>query len=383
MTKANVVIGANFGDEGKGLMTDYLSSKMDSPQVVLFNGGAQRGHTVGFPSGSRIVFHHFGSGTCAGAETYLSKFFLVNPIVFAQEQGVLNKYSPVVTLDPNCRITTPYDMIINQIVEEYRGRNRHGSCGLGINETTLRSEEIPLLAKDLSDPNKVKDILRGIQEYWVPQRLMKLDVVLIPPKWLKILHSERLAYNFINDCTNFLKLVSFGEIKKDKEVIFEAGQGLLLDENNRYFPYVTHSRTGLTNVLELANEAGIDELDVHYMTRWYATRHGAGPFETELKEKPSKKIEDPTNIPNIYQGTLRFGNLDVDLLKFSIQTDLAQATIPVNPSISVTCLDQCEGDMEDQEHLDKISTTGIPIGHVSYGPSRETVKSMSASTMVK
>ena len=79
MKDIKIVIGANFGDEGKGLMTDYFSQKPNSI-VVCSNGGAQRGHTVTTSDGIRHVFHHFGSGTFNHASTYLSEDFIVNPI---------------------------------------------------------------------------------------------------------------------------------------------------------------------------------------------------------------------------------------------------------------------------------------------------------------
>ena len=84
MKDIKIVIGANAGDEGKGLMTDYFSQKPNSI-VVCSNGGSQRGHTVMTPDGIRHVFHHFGSGTFNGAVTYLPKEFIVNPLIFVQE----------------------------------------------------------------------------------------------------------------------------------------------------------------------------------------------------------------------------------------------------------------------------------------------------------
>ena len=80
MSNVKVVIGSNFGDEGKGLMTDYFCAEAkkrnESCIVVLSNGGAQRGHTVVTPDGIRHVFHHFGSGTFAEAPTYFSEQYV-------------------------------------------------------------------------------------------------------------------------------------------------------------------------------------------------------------------------------------------------------------------------------------------------------------------
>ena len=85
MTNIRIVIGANFGDEGKGLMTDYYAAQAAEQKktaiVVLSNGGAQRGHTVVTCGGKRHVFHHFGSGTYAGADTYLPEKYIVNIII--------------------------------------------------------------------------------------------------------------------------------------------------------------------------------------------------------------------------------------------------------------------------------------------------------------
>ena len=90
MKDIKIVCGSNWGDEGKGLMTDYFSQKPNSI-VVCSNGGAQRGHTVTTPDGIRHVFHHFGSGTFNNASTYLSEDFIVNPIIFKQEYDELIK----------------------------------------------------------------------------------------------------------------------------------------------------------------------------------------------------------------------------------------------------------------------------------------------------
>jgi len=81
MNEANVVIGANYGDEGKGAAVDRLATEAGAQcLVVRFNGGAQAGHTVETPDGRRHVFSHFGAGSFAGARTFLSRFFVSNPI---------------------------------------------------------------------------------------------------------------------------------------------------------------------------------------------------------------------------------------------------------------------------------------------------------------
>ena len=132
------VIGANYGDEGKGLFTEYLCRSRPSPIVVLSNGGSQRGHTVNnVEKGIRHVFHHFGSGTLLGVPSVYSKTFLLNPIKYIEEKRELEKVGikPIAFRAPSCLLQMPSDMFTNQTLEKARGQSKHGSCGWGIWET--------------------------------------------------------------------------------------------------------------------------------------------------------------------------------------------------------------------------------------------------------
>ena len=99
--KVKVVIGSNYGDEGKGLATHYFSSQGGKTLNVLFNGGCQRGHTVEYKEDDglttvfdpkRYIFHHFGSGICDKADTYFDQDFMVNPALFVWEYDNLISY---------------------------------------------------------------------------------------------------------------------------------------------------------------------------------------------------------------------------------------------------------------------------------------------------
>lgn len=137
MSRARVVIGANFGDEGKGAVTDHLCATEGAGVVIRFNGGAQAAHTVVTPDGRRHVFSHFGSGALADVPTFLSQFFICNPIAFLRERKSLVALRANVDIyaHPDCIVSTFADMWINQELEKSRGSYRHGSCGYGINET--------------------------------------------------------------------------------------------------------------------------------------------------------------------------------------------------------------------------------------------------------
>lgn len=303
--KARVVIGANFGDEGKGLMTDYLCAQ-GAGVVVRFNGGAQAGHTVVTPEGKRHVFRHVGSGSFHGIPTYLSSFFVCNPILFFEEMAQLKALGcvPEIYAHPDCLISTFIDMVINQELEKKRGAKRHGSCGIGFDETLNRSK-IPQLKITMGD-------------LWDGGRQLESQMAEICEKYCafrlgKPYTDTKPAEAFIKCCRAFADAVEPAGIGHCEDPVFEGAQGLLLDQDNKeYFPHLTHSNTGMKNVEILCAQAGIDDIDIHYVSRTYLTRHGAGPLPGH---DANLAYEDMTNRPNAFQGTLRFAPLDYDALR--------------------------------------------------------------------
>lgn len=348
-----IAIGSNYGDEGKGLVTDFLTSTSQSENVLIVrhNGGAQAGHTVTTPDGKRHVFKHVGSGTLAGADTYLSRFFICNPILFAQEQAALKFFnvSPKIYVAAESPITTPYDMMINQIAETARGKNRHGSCGVGFGETIERTEKstLPLFFKDLFDESFVRTRVSDIQKQWAPARLKALGIETLSEEWLGRLASVNIFERYIEELTRFRNRVLLAPatlLQDTDQVIFEGAQGLLLDQDRGAFPHVTRSNTGIKNAVTLLRESGISAAEVTYITRAYNTRHGAGPLLHELPEKPYEKIVDQTNIYNEYQQGLRFAWLDLDQLASAIKGDLSNASpsTRITYNLAVTCMDQID-----------------------------------------
>ena len=367
--KAYAVIGAAFGDEGKGLMTDYLSANQHQPALVVrCNGGAQAGHTVQTPDGRRHVFKHIGSGAFAGCATYLSEFFICNPILLRQECEQLIKFalSPQLYVDAQALVTTPYDMMLNQIAEEQRASAKHGSCGVGINETVERNlhAEFALRVGDLADRKTSTQKLRDIQQYWVPARLSMLGLPALAPAWQNRLRSADIFEFYLTHIDHFnqrTQLVDKQIIKRYASVIFEGAQGLLLDEEKGFFPHVTRSDTGLKNIITLMQATGLQTLDVFYMARAYLTRHGNGPlpFEIANPHLPYRHISDKTNVPNPHQGALRFAWFNPELLRKAISADLADgnATLTINPNLVITCLDQVDSLLTVVQQEQKIKLT--------------------------
>lgn len=370
----HAVIGAHYGDEGKGLVTDYLASP--ESLVVRFNGGAQAGHTVVTPDGRRHEFHHFGAGTFRGANTLLSRHFIVNPILFKQEHAEISHHIGMVYVDPRARVTTPFDMLINRRLERKR-THKHGSCGLGINETVTRCEGFfDLNARDLlHNKSLLRSLVRTIAYDWFPQRAKSLDIPHDIPEIPFLV--DAFLYNI-----EFFRLHTLLQhdaelIRQHADVIFEGAQGLLLDEINGNFPHVTRSRTGLTNVTEILTETGYtDSMWAHYVTRPYVTRHGAGPLLNEVPNHPFSWSGPETNVPNEYQGALRYAFLNVRAMCSEIGQDCLRhqarlPTVPLETRLVVTCCDQLRNDATELNEI--IDKTSYAVHLVSNGPTRDHV----------
>lgn len=393
--KANIIIGANLGDEGKGLITDFYASQFSNSLIVRHNSGAQAGHTVTTATGQRHVFGHIGAGSFAGSPTYLSRFFVCNPLLFRKEYKKLSKQCavPKIFVDTAALVSTPYDMMINQLVEEWRGKQRHGSCGVGFGETIERNlyPRYQIKACDLANLNSFLQKLIIIRTEWLPQRLLALGIAKIPPTWVERIENLSILEDYIDATSFFLRYTqpSRGLPQGFNQIICEGAQGLLLDQDHPWFPHVTRSSTGIQNAMIILDEAGIKDVCVTYITRSYLTRHGAGPLPFEIKQKPYEKIVDATNITNDYQGALRFAWLDIDRVAQAITNDLATNPTKIKPvvGLAVSCVDQIDSNLASFVENGKISqatpdiflqklytATNASFGLASYGPTRQDVK---------
>lgn len=363
MFNAIAVIGANFGDEGKGLVTDWICSTKTKPIVVLHNGGAQRAHTVTTPEGKEHIFRHIGAGAFVGADTYIAKTFVCNPIVFREEYEKLGQKlnKPIkIFVDARCKFTTFYDMIVNQAREIERGTTKHGSCGLGVFETICRYNDGSIKVKEQTiNPYGITfgefarlnylgkyNFLESLKKYYTEKRIDQTGLHKLPVELEHALTSSNAINNFINDFDFMVKKCIVVDdlcfIEDYSDVVFENGQGLLLDqENMEYFPHLTPSHTGLYNVEEILQECGYAGfVESYFVTRTYMTRHGVGRFDTECEKKDINPLMwDKTNVPNLFQDSLRYGRLDTNDLEQRIEKECKNTTNAIRvyvPSLVVT-----------------------------------------------
>lgn len=381
MIKLKSVIGSNYGDEGKGYMTDYFASVCDGKTIVVCNnGGSQKGHTVETPDSKRHVFHHFGSGCFANADTFLAKDFILNPIVFCQEHEELKSLgiNTKTFISNECRFSTPFDMMLNQILETSRGEGRYGSCGYGIWETVIRYREdkrfISIGEASEMTKKELYDYIMMCKEYSTNRmnNLYKIDVSKYNP-WVELWEDTNIVLHYIDDfcdMLNITRMIKKNEIlNKYQNIVFENSQGLLLDQSKKeYINNTTPSHTGVQAVFEVLN--GWDneddkQLEVCYVSRSYVTKHGAGDFPNQCKKEDiNASMFDKTNIPNEYQGTMRYGTLNLQELQRNIEDDFktsSEYSIPgltVTKSIAITHLNEYSIDFKPlAEQFDVVYTS--------------------------
>lgn len=354
MQDVSVILGCSYGSEGKGHITNYVARTKRKPLIVRHSGGAQSTNQIVSATDTHC-FKHFGVmdfDNISLPPTFLSKYFCTHPIIFKEEWNQLARYAaePKVFMDWECQISTPYDMIINQIIEKDRGMFRHGSAGIGFGETMTRSQYLPFIVDDLDSRSECVDILQEIRAEYLPMRLKELGIEEIPEEYKIWVESNALMNSFLDTC-DFMydnSIIVDETVMADYEsIIFQGSHGLELDKNSDNYPHVTYAHTGMENVITLVNDYSlldVKEINAIYVTRPYITKHGFGPFINEVASLDNIIDTDKTNMPHEYKGKVRYAPLDLDIIVDAIKTDVNKCKkLKVNLDIAVTCLDHVSG----------------------------------------
>ena len=351
--KIFAVIGAGFGDEGKGLAVDRLCSG-GIFTVVRHNGGAQAGHTVDLPDGRRFIFHQLSSGSFRGADTFWAGTFLPDLFKLGGELSDFNAvsgFTPRIYADGSANATYADDVLINMASETVRGKGRHGSCGMGINEAVLRGE-----AGFRLEVGRIRGMstealygeLKLIRREYTPGRLRDLGLDMKNAgEYGELLQSDAVLYNYAEGMIRGAQLVSVvpdckAFLSERDGIVFEGAQGLLLDsEYKKYAPHLTSSRTGLTNPAALCGKYGLSLDLAVYVMRSYVTRHGAGPLPYERDRIEIGNISaDRTNQKNEWQGSLRYAVYESpEALAETILSDLSDKS----GALFITHLNETDG----------------------------------------
>lgn len=387
--KMYAVIGAGYGDEGKGLITDYFcglsnENKKDKVLNIKVNGGAQAGHTVcrinSIETGYKHnVFRQYGSGTFTGADTLLLDTFMLNIDELLKEKLLLEEIyfnNTKLLISKGCQVTLPIHVYINRFIENTRTK-KHGSCGLGIYETFHMNNDFKQFTVDnLLEIYKTKDDQRFVEYFnelslayleLREQELKKNEGIILSKKDKdSVLNDVNTENNrLLQSLTDLIKMdnIIFMESLQEAiekfnytRLVFEHSQGLELDQfDTRNFPHLTPSSTGVMNIVKELNRNNLTQganIEICFVTRSYKTKHGAGLFlEQDDSIMTQFGLYDRTNQPNQYQGILKYGRLNIGRLKRLIfkQQDYLENNLDkmnknnVKYSLAITHLDQTNG----------------------------------------
>lgn len=334
------VVGANYGDEGKGMVSANIRHHAGPTRTVtvLTNGGAQRGHTVDAPDGRRFVFHHMGASLPGDANvTYCPRQFVVNPMVLMQDLRDIEGWAigpSLVFMHPECMVTTPYDMMADQVSELSLGDSRWGSTGMGVWHTKHRSRFVDLRVGELAELVKSGDLqeatrrIGNVRDYWLKNAC---GTTHIPTEYSELFNMQALMDRWLDDAVEaFTSHVVIGDPRdfgKYDSFVFENAQGLELSQERGQ--HCTSSVTGALAITEIVKDMKLGSpksVRMNYVTRSYTTRHGVGFMLNECpQELLHTEMVDRTNVWNQWQGTLRYGLLEQAGLATKLQLDVEQA----------------------------------------------------------
>ncbi len=291
MGKSVVILGAQWGDEGKGKIVDLLTERVGT--VVRFQGGHNAGHTLVI-DGETTVLHLIPSGILRpGVQCLIGNGVVLSPAALQSEISELeNRHVEVrsrLKISPATPLIMPYHIALDQAREKASGVKAIGTTGRGIGpayEDKVARRGIRVA--DLMYPSELQEKLRAVMDY---HNFVLTHWLHAEPVDLHQIHEEALAYGeylrpMVADVASLLHAARLA----GEDILYEGAQGALLDIDHGTYPYVTSSNTTIGGALA---GTGVGTCDIDYVLgicKAYATRVGGGPFPTELHEQMGEEL---------------------------------------------------------------------------------------------
>ena len=329
MSNSLIVVGAQWGDEGKGKVIDLLTSQAEA--VVRFQGGHNAGHTLVI-NGQKTVLHLIPSGIFNDAKCIIGNGVVLHiPTLLDEIKSLITKNIDIETkllISSQCPLILPTHILLDDARENALGNQAIGTTGRGIGpayEDKVARRAIHLM--DLLDPVIFKQKLSTLMSYhnFILESLYQAkpeDTEKVGDLWLSFVDTIR---PFIADTTSVINAM----LKNKSNVLFEGAQGSMLDIDHGTYPYVTSSNT-VAGAASTGTGIGPGAFNkILGITKAYTTRVGSGPFPTELNDDNGKHLADVGVEFGATTGRpRRCGWLDVVALRKAI----------INNSISHLCL---------------------------------------------
>src|SRR5215211_3174332 len=315
-----VIIGAQWGDEGKGKITDLLAENADL--VIRFQGGNNAGHTI-VRDGVKWKFHLIPSGILyPGKLCAIGNGVVIDPKVLTGELDDLRAKGIDLSglrISANAHLIMPYHMLLDHAGEARLGKLEIGTTRRGIGPAYAdKAARLGIRVQDLLDEKILKKKISAALE---PKRLSLRPFARDPRLDLQTMTEEYLTYGhrleqYVTDTARRIwELLGRGDT-----VIFEGAQGAMLDLDHGTYPFVTSSNP-ISASAALGTGAGPRDLDeIWGITKAYATRVGAGPFPSELNDELADRLREAGGEYGTTTGrSRRVGWLDLVALRYAVR----------------------------------------------------------------
>jgi adenylosuccinate synthase len=316
---ATVIVGAQWGDEGKGKIVDLLAQRADV--VCRYNGGPNAGHTI-VADGETYKLRHMPSGILWGKECVIGAGCVVDPPVFAEELDDLEARgisTERLHLSGNAHVIMPWHVAIDRAGERRLGRLRIGTTKRGIGPTYAdKAMRLGIRVQDLLDPKILRqklEVALAEKNVWLERvyGVARLELEELAARYEE--HAQRLR-PYIADTS----LLVDRALREQRSVLFEGAHGTLLDLDHGTYPFVTSSSTlagGATSGIGI----GPTRIDgVIGVAKAYVTRVGEGPFPSEIKGPDQQRMRELGGEFGTVTGRdRRCGWLDLVALRYAVR----------------------------------------------------------------
>jgi adenylosuccinate synthase len=411
--KRMVIVGTQWGDEGKGKITDYLAQRADL--VVRYQGGNNAGHTVVF-NGKKYSLHLLPSGILSPKiENVMANGMVINPKAFAEELAKVDDFN--LHISDRAHVVLPYHQELDKAYELSKGSDKIGTTHKGIGPTyTDKASRLGMRISSFVHPTRFKEKLYELIEI----KNRELTLFGYPILDFKSIYDEYQSYAklmapYVTDTSLYLNQA----IEKDQKILFEGAQGVMLCLDHGTYPFVTSSSPTASSVPLNTGVAPWLIDGAIGVTKAYTTRVGSGPMPSEIHDALADQIRITGNEFGTTTGRpRRIGWLDTVILRHTrrvsglsylavtlldVLTGIDELKIAVSYDFNGETIDRIPADIEDfmdckpnyitvkgwheditnvksyddlpqntKNYLDKISElVGVPIGMFSVGPDRE------------
>ena len=315
-----VLLGAQWGDEGKGKVTDYLAER--ASMVVRYQGGNNAGHTV-VVGDEEFKLRLIPSGilypdtTCViGNGVVIDPRVLLKELAYLQEKGVDTSN---LRISERAHVIMPYHVLIDTLDEEAKGDKKIGTTKNGIGPCYMdKSARIGIRIADLMDREEFAERLQNVLA--IKNNLL-VKLYGAEPMEFEPLYEEYCGYaDQLRQYVTDTSLLIDNTLKEGKNVVFEGAQGTLLDLDHGTYPYVTSSNPIASSACVGAGVGPINITQVLGIVKAYTTRVGEGPFPTELSDETGQALQAKGHEFGTVTGRARrCGWIDMVMLRYAIR----------------------------------------------------------------